>query len=185
MYTGICLPYQCGELLRDLFNNYNKRFVNTKIKQINNNSKNCYEDNICENEPYFSLNEMGQFDINITSKEKIKYYAFKVLYIASIVVICLKILISILFALMPNIFNKGKILDKKLYEGTDYDDEEDEEGIEDEIFEKVIYYNPNFSRVKIESCYEKLMKILYKYFSIWTNLLVLTLRKVFFIIIKI
>ena len=177
MYAGICLPNQCGDLLRDLFNNNTNIFVNTKIKQMNNNSKNCYEDNICESEPYFSLNENGQFDKNITLKEKIKYYAFKVLYIASIVIICFKIFISILFALIPNAFNKGNILDKKLYEGTDYGDEEDEEGTEEEIIEKVIYNNPSFSRVKIESCYEKLMKILYKYISIWTNLLVLTLRK--------
>ena len=54
-----------------------------------------------------------------------------------------------------------------MYEGTDYGDEEDEEGTEEEIIEKVIYNNPSFSRVKIESCYEKLMKILYKYISIF------------------
>ena len=181
MYTGICLPNQCGELLRDLFNNYTNIFANIKINQMNNNSKNCYEDNICENEPYFSLNKEGQFDKNISLKEKSKYLAFKTLYYASIVIIGIKILISILIALLPNVFNKGKILDKKLYEGTDYaDDEEDGEGTEDEIIEKVIYNNPSFSRDKNESCYEKWMKRLYKYFSIWTNLLVLTLRKSIF-----
>ncbi len=56
---------------------------------------------------------------------------------------------------MPNVFNKGKILDKKLYEGTDFNDDEDDEGTDDE---RVIYTNPSYSAEKKESCYEKSMK---------------------------
>ena len=176
-YTGVCLPDECGELLRDLFNNYDKRFKDIKIKQISNNSNNCYEDNICENDPFFSLNQMGLYDKNITSKEKIKYYTFFCLYVISLIILCFKILISILFRLMPNVFNKGKILDKKLYEGTDFNDDEDDEGTDDE---RVIYTNPSYSAEKKESCYEKSMKRLYIYISFSTNLIVLTLRKSIF-----
>ena len=69
---------------------------------------------------------MGLYDKNITSKEKIKYYTFFCLYVISLIILCFKILISILFRLMPNVFNKGKILDKKLYEGTDFNDDEED-----------------------------------------------------------
>ena len=86
-------------------------------------------------------------------------------------------MISGLFTLIPNILNKGKIIDSKLIEGNDDYNDEDEEGTDDEITEKVIYNNPNLSREKRESCSEKLIKILYKYFSLFNDILILTLKK--------
>ena len=92
------------------------------------------------------------------------------------VFLCLKALISGLFILIPNILNKGKIFDTKIIEGNDNNDEDDE-GTDEELTEKVIYNNPNLSRERRESCLEIIIKILYKYFSLSTNILILTLRK--------
>ena len=78
-------------------------------------------------------------------------------------------LMSLLFILIPNILDKGKILNSKLYEGTDYDDE-DEEGTYDEPSEKLIYNNTDYSNYKNNYCGENLIKFLYKYTSVLTNI---------------
>ena len=176
-YTGICLPNICKGLLEKLLLNYNENGItNVRFKNIVNYSKIC-KDEFCENDPYYSVDKNGIIDINKTIIEKRKYICFKYIFIFSIVFLCLKALISGLFTLIPNILNKGKIIDSKLIEGNDDYNDEDEEGTDDEITEKVIYNNPNLSREKRESCSEKLIKILYKYFSLFNDILILTLKK--------
>ena len=56
--------------------------------------------------------------------------------------------------------------------------EEDEENSEDEPTEKVLYSNSSSSKEKqYESCSQLIIKALYRYFSFFTNILVLTIRK--------
>ena len=175
-YTGICLPDICKGLLQKLFLNYNKNGIsNVKFKNIVNYSNIC-ENDFCENDPYYSVDKNGIFDLNKTSIEKNKYNFFLFIFIFSMIFLGLKALISILFILIPSILNKGKIFDTKLIEGNDNNDEDDE-GTDEELTEKVIYNNPNLSRERRESCLEIIIKILYKYFSLSTNILILTLRK--------
>ena len=176
-YTGLCLPENCEDILNVLLSNYAKNDIsNIKIKKIINDSKDC-EDDICEYYPYYSLDKNGKPDNNKISKEKKKYKAFLALSILSMIFLGFEILISGLIFFLPSVFNKGKILDSKLIEG--YEDE-DEEATEEEVVEKVLYNNPSFSRIKNESLYEITIKIIYKYFSFSTNILALTLRKSIF-----
>ena len=175
-YTGLCLPNTCGILLHELFKNYEKDIKNVKIKEIIKDSSNCSDKNFCESDPYYSFNKEGNFDENITLEEKGKYTAFLVLFWIFLIILGFETLMSLLFILIPNILDKGKILNSKLYEGTDYDDE-DEEGTYDEPSEKLIYNNTDYSNYKNNYCGENLIKFLYKYTSVLTNIMILTLRK--------
>ena len=176
-YIGICLPDECDELLKGLFHDYIRNDIyNVKIKKINDSNTDSDEYS-----PYYSLNEKGYPDENKIAVEKRKYYAFLVIFIFCMIIFGLETLISGLFFLMPNILNKGQFLDFKLIEGN-YNENEDEditERTDSEFVEKVIFNNPSFSKER-ETYYEIAMKILYKYFSLSNNILILTLRKSLF-----
>ena len=174
-YTGICLPNICEDLLKDLFINYKNDVVEyVKFKRIGDYSD---ENEISsENTPYYSVNKNGDFDKEVTLIEKDKYNAFYIIFYIFIGVLCFEAVVSAIFFLRPYIRNKSKLFDISLLEGNDYDDDDD--GTDDDIQEKIIYYNPSISREKV-SCFE-LYKFLYMHFSLSNNIIVLTSRKSIF-----
>ena len=178
-YTGMCLPNICEELLKDLFINYKNDIIEAvKLKRITD-CTGVNENEYCENAPYYSVNNNGEYDKDSTTIEKGKYYAFNTLFIIAIIILSLEALISILFFLIPNILKRGKLLDISLFEDNNYDDE-DEDGIE-EIDEKLYYSNRYLSMDKKEPTFQdKMITFLYTYCSLFNNILILVLRKSIF-----
>ena len=174
-YTGICLPNLCEDLVKDLFRNYkNDNIENVKYKRIVDNTDE--KDLSSEIEPYYSVNKNGDFDEKVTLIEKSKYTAFNVLFYFLMGILIIKAAVSILFFILPYISNKGKLFDVSILEGNDFDDDED--GTDDDVQEKIIYNNPSISRER-ESCFD-VYKCLYKYISLSNNIIILTLRKSIF-----
>ena len=171
-YTGLCLFDDCKNMLEDIFFNYSNEIINeTKFQEINPK-----EDKHNENEPYYTLNEYGQFDENLTKKEKSKYKAFYALFIITIIILCIEIFISVFIYFGYYLFNNSKSLSNELYEESDLD--EDEENSDEEPNEKIIYSNSSSSKDKKDETFLQItIKILYKYFSFFTNIIILTMRK--------
>ena len=171
-YTGLCLFDECKSLLENIFVNYSGDFISeTKIQQIKPKEIKNYE-----NKPFYTLNEVGRYDENLTKKEKSKYKAFFAFFIITIIILCFEILVSIFIYCGYNLFNNSKNLSNELYEESDLD--EDEENSDEEPNEKVLYSNSSSSKEKKdENCLQIIIKILYKYFSFFTNIIILTMRK--------
>ena len=115
--------------------------------------------------------------INKINEKEENNIIFFVLFIITMTIFGFEVLVSGIFFFGKNKFNQGKRLNSKIYEGNDYDDD-DETDLE--FSEKIIYNNPNFSTEKRESCSEKIIKFLYKYCSFSTNILILCFRKSLF-----
>ena len=72
-YTGLCLLNDCNELIENLFDGFSENIINQiKVQEIKyEKDKECKNNLInCQNEAYYSLNENGKFDENLTKKEK-------------------------------------------------------------------------------------------------------------------
>ena len=178
-YTGLCLFNECNDFLSKIFNGYSDTLISeTKVQQIIYEEQKDCKNNLtfCKNKPYYSLNEKGEFDENLTEKEKSKYKLFYILFIITIFIICIEIIISIFIYCGYYLFNNSKNLTNELYEESDLD--EDEDNSEDDVNEKVLYSNSSSSKEKkYESCSQLFIKTLYKYFSFFTNIIILTMRK--------
>ena len=189
-YTGLCLFDECNELLQKIFINYkdnkDEDISNTKIEQIIHLEKlgNDIKDKIdceknpdtCKYEPYYTLNDKGTFDKDLTDKERKKYKLFYVFFVIIMVLVCLELFVSIFIYCGYYLFNT-KNLTNELYEESDLDD--DEENSDEEPNEQIIYNNNSTSskEKKDETMSQTIVKTLYKYFSFVTNIIILTLRK--------
>ena len=182
-YIGICLFNECEQLINNIFNNnnltFNRSITNVAIMKIDNNKK-C-DENIPEEEcislPYYSLNKTGFFSKELTEKEKSKYTQFYILFIITISILLIEITFSLLLYCGYNLYINSKILSKELNieneNENDNNEEEDEEGVEGQI----IFANNPSQKEKKETCYSKLLKIVYKYFSLFTNVIILIIKK--------
>lgn len=182
-YIGICLFNECELLINNIFNNnnitFNRSITNVAIMKIDNNKK-C-DENIPEEEcislPYYSLNKTGFFSKELTEKEKSKYTQFYILFIITIIILSIEITLSLLLYCGYNLYINSKILSKELNieneNENDNNEEEDEEGVEGQI----IFANNPSQKEKKETCSSKLLKILYKYFSLFTNVIILIIKK--------
>ena len=186
-YTGLCLFDECNELLQKIFNNFKDEDINnTKIEQIihleklsedTKNKIDCEKNQeTCKYEPYYTLNDKGTFDKDLTDKERKKYKFFYVIFIITMIFVCLELLVSLFIYCGYYLFNT-KNLTNELYEESDLDD--DEENSDDEPNEQIIYNNNSTSskEKKDETMSQTFVKTLYKYFSFVTNIIILTLRK--------
>ena len=178
-YTGLCLFDECKNLLENIFFNYSNEIINeTKVLQIKHKEDINCENSLkyCENKPYYTLNDKGLLDENLTKEEKSKYKKFYILFIITIIILCFEIIVSIFIYCGYNLFNNSKSLSNELYEESDLD--EDEENSDEEPNEKVLNSNSSSSKEKKdEPCLQIILKILYKYFSLFTNIIILTMRK--------
>ena len=184
-YIGLCLFNECELLINKIFNNnnltFNRSITNFAIMKIDEN-KNC-DKNIPEEEcislPYYSLNRNGFFSKELTEKEKAKYTKFYILFIITISILSIEITLSLLLYCGYNLYINSKILSKELNidieneNENDNNEEEDEEGVEGQI----IFANNPSQKEKKETCSSKLLKILYKYFSLFTNVIILIIKK--------
>jgi len=185
-YTGICLFDNCNKLLQKLFNGYSDKSISDLVVQqiIYKNNIKEFENKDCENNleecnhlPYYTLNKSGKFDESLTLKEKTKYNIFSVLIILVIIILIIEILISLFIHCGYNFFNNSKNFTGELYEESDLDDD-DEDNFEEDQNEQILYSNSSSSKErKYESCTQKFVKVLYKYFSFITKIIVLTMRK--------
>lgn len=179
-YTGLCLLNECTDFINELFhNNQNNIIKDVKIQEITyKENKECENDlSECKNKAYYTLSESGIFDENLTKEEKSKYEKFYFLFVLTIIIICLEIVISIFIYCGYNQFNNDnyKNLTNELF---DQNLDEDEENYDEEPTEKVLYSNSSSSKEKqYESCSQLIIKALYKYFSFFTNILILIIRK--------
>ena len=186
-YTGLCLFDECNDLLQKILNNYKDEDINnTKIEQIIHLEKlnNDIKDKIdCENnpdtckyEPYYTMNSQGVFDKELTNKERKKYKIFYAFFVITIILVTLELLVSVFIYCGYYLFNT-KNLTNELYEESDLDD--DEENSDDEPLEQIIYNNNSTSskEKKDGTMSQTIVKILYKYFSFVTNMIILTVRK--------
>lgn len=182
-YTGICLFNSCLNLLHKVFDNYaDDTIEDIKIYQINNEEN--YKQNIdCENNleqcnylPYYTLNESGKFDKTLTLNEKFKYELFYVLIIIIIVILCIEIIISIIIYCRYNSNNYTKNFTGQLYEESDIDYGDDDNS-EDENEEIILSDTSSSKILQKHSNLQKLVIFLYKYFSFFTKVIVLTMRK--------
>ena len=179
-YTGLCLFEECNAFLNEFFNNtYSDGLIyNTKIQQIFYSKDERCKDNLkfCKYEPYYTLTNNGIYSEWLTEKEKSKYKIFFTFLIIIIVILCIEIFISLFIYCAYNLFNNSKDLVNELYEESDLED--DEENTDEEPNEKVLYSNSSSSKEKKnETFQQKLIKTLYKYFSFFTNIIILTMRK--------
>ena len=190
-YTGLCLFKECNELVTKIFNidNYNRindEIYNTKIQQIINEENipeeekkniDCdYSPELCKYEPYYTLNLSGIFDENLTEKEKSKYKTFLSFFIITIFLVCFQIFISLFIYCGYYLFNT-KNLANELIEESDLDDDDDENS-DEEPNEQILYNNSTSSKdKKDETLFKAIIRILYKYFSFITNIIILTMRK--------
>ena len=180
-YTGICLFNNCSKLLHQIFDNYSDNTIkDIKIYKISNEKnieQNC-EDNLeeCNHLPYYTLNENGKFDKDLTLNEKIKYEIFFICIIIFIVILSIEILISIFIYCGYNLYNNSKNFTGQLYEETDLDYDDDDNS-EDENEQIIISNSSSSKEKKKESHCQIFVKILYKYFSLVTKVIVLTMRK--------
>ena len=178
-YTGLCLLNDCNELIENLFDGFSENIINQiKVQEIKyEKDKECKNNLInCQNEAYYSLNENGKFDENLTKKEKSKYKIFQFFFIIIIILLCLEILINIFIYCGYNLFNNNtKNLTSELFDDSYLD--EDEDNSDEEPNEKVLYSISSSSKEKDESYSQKFIKFLYKYFSFFTNITILTMRK--------
>ena len=179
-YTGICLFDKCTQLFQKMFDGYIGETIHeVKVQQIidednilNKEEIDC-EKNLedCKYLPYYYLDENGNFDEN----EKTKYKKFSIIIIIIIIILCLEIIISLFIYCGYNLYNNSHNFMGELYEESDLDDEENSE---EEQNEQIFYSNSSSSKEKrYESCFQKFIKILYKYFSFITKIIVLTMRK--------
>ena len=180
-YTGICLFEECDDFLNNLFNNntYSDGIINnTKLQKITNKENEKCKNNLefCWYEPYYTFNEKGIYNETLTKNEKSKYNIFHTFIIIIIILLCIEIFISLFIYCGNNIFYNTKELANELYEESDLEDEE--ENTDEEPNEKILYSNSSSSKEKRnESCYQIIIKTLYKYFSFFTNIIILTMRK--------
>ena len=180
-YTGICLFEECNAFLNNLFNNntYSDGIINnTKLQKITNNENEKCKDNLefCWYEPYYTFNEKGIYSESLTKNEKSKYNKFLVIFIIIIIILFIEIFISLFIYCGYNLFYNTKELENELYEESDLED--DEENTDEEPNEKILYSNSSSSKEKKnESWVQIIIKILYKYFSFFTNIIILTMRK--------
>ena len=181
-YTGICLYNNCLNLFHKVFDNYEDEAIkDIKIYQINNEDN--YKLNDCENNleqcnylPYYTLNDSGIFDKTLTLNEKSKYQLFYILIIIIIVILCIEIIISIIIYCRYNSNNYTKNFTGQLYEESDIDYGDDENS-EDENEEIILSDTSSSKRLQKHSNLQKLIIFLYKYFSFFTKVLVLSMRK--------
>ena len=186
-YTGICLFDNCNKLLQKLFNGYSDESISNLVVQqiINKNNIKETEKKDCENNleacnylPYYTLNKSGNFDESLTLKEKTKYNIFSVLIILTMIALIIEILVSLFIYCGYNLYNNSKNFTGELYEESDLDDDDEEDNLEEDPNEQILYSNSSSSKEKkYESCSQKFVKVLYKYFSFITKIIVLTMRK--------
>ena len=151
--TGICLLPECDDFIHKLLFNY----TNGPIRKI-------------------TVNQIKENNDVFTGKEKSKYKTFKAFYIILLIVLSIEICISLFIYCGYNLFNNTKDLINEIYEESDLD--EDEENSDEEPNEKVLYSNSSSSKEKkYETFFQRLIKILYKYFSFFTSTIILTMRK--------
>ena len=145
-------------------------------------NKNCDKDipeEECISLPYYSLNKNGFYSKELTEKEKIKYTQFYILFIITISILSIEIALSLLLYCGYNLYINSKVLSKEINADneneneSDNNEEENEEGFEGQI----IFANNPSQKEKKEKCFSKLLKILYKYFSLFTNVIILIIKK--------
>ena len=152
-YTGICLLPECDGFINKIFINYS----NGPIQKI-------------------SVNQINDNNEVFTGEDKSKYNTFKVFYIITLIILFLEIFISLFIYCGYNFCNNSKDLISEIYEESDLDD--DEENSDEEPNEKVLYSNSSSSKEKKnETCFQIFIKTLYKYFSFFTNTIILTMKK--------
>ena len=181
-FIGLCLFNECDNLIEYIFNNntyyknniYNNFSITKIIKDNNINDNEEYK-----SKPYYTLNEYGYYDESLTEKEKTKYTQFYILFIIIISILGIEIILSILIFCVYNLYTDEKTLSKELNVENDNENENDEEenysieGIDGQI----IFSHNSSQKEKEESYISNFIKILYKYFSLFTNIIILILKK--------
>ena len=185
-YIGLCIMNECDNLIKNLSNG-NPNFINNylynptivKIKDKEDMFFSSEEEYISK--PYYSLNENGKCDETLTEKEKIKYRIFIILFIIIIVILGIEILLSIIINCGYNMYNSNssKELSKELNIENENDNDEERDNYSEGGIDghNIFTNNPSSQKEKKENFIQKLIKILYKYISILTNIIILTIRK--------
>ena len=188
-YIGLCLFNECEDLIKYLFNT-NFTFLNNlyhgKIIKINGKD---YNDKTYIGKPYYTLNRYGNFDENLSEKEKTKYTVFFILFIITIIFLSIEIIIGIIINCGYNLYhNISKSLSSELNienendnenENEKDDDEEEgfEEGSNDKIDKIFLLNNTSPEKEQKETLFQKLISIIVKYFSLFTNIIILMIIK--------
>ena len=185
-YIGLCVFNECEDLIKYLFNT-NFTFLNTlyhgKIIKIYGEKNN--DDKSYLGKPYYTLNRYGDFDEKLSKREKTKYTIFFILFIIAITFLSIEIIVGIIFNCGYNLYhNISKSLSTELNienENENEKDDEDEEGFEevgndknDKIF---LLNNRSSEKEQKDTFYQKLISVVVKYFSLFTNIIILTIKK--------
>ena len=180
-YIGLCLFNECDELIKILFNT-NSTFLNNlyngSIIKIINNEKLEFKNNEEKylGKPYYTLNEFGLFDETLTKKEEKKYKIFFILFIITISILGIELLIGILINCGYNIYyDYNKTLSKELK--IDNENDEEEDNLEETNDQIIFLNNPSSQDDKKETISQKLIKIMAQYFSLFTNIIILIIKK--------
>ena len=196
-YTGLCLINECRSFIEILFNkNYDDSFFvylnnTTPLENINlipiadyskigDNSKefNCTSDNaLCRLQPYYTLDEKGNFDANLTETERKKFLFFFVLFIICFVILVLEIILSIGIYCFYTPYMNTKILNNENSEDESDEDDDEDVGSGGKLFGNS-FEGEKINLNKDEETYlKKFMNSALKYFSFFTNVVLLTMKK--------
>ena len=195
-YTGLCFYNECNDFLEFLFDKkYDIKFFeylsnNTPLENITlipiynynqtintSNKINCtYDSESCRSRPYYTLNKEGKFDAKLTEIERNKYLLFFIFFIIFIGIIVLESILSIGIYCCYAPYMNTQILNHDDNED-DYDDDDDDD---DEIGGGQLFGNAFGEERKIadaEINLKKFMNSALKYFSFFTNVVLLTIKK--------
>ena len=183
-YIGLCLFNECDALIKYLFTN-NTYFFNDLYNPIIVKLKDKEKENSTDaNKPYYSLNNFGEFYEELTEKEKNKYNIFMIVFIIVVVILGIETLMSFLVICGYNLYNNdnnNKKLKKDLNGEKENDNEEDEEEEKEETIEdhhhNIFTNNSSIQKEQNNTIIKNIINIINKYFSIFTNIMILTIKK--------
>ena len=184
-YIGLCLFNECDELVKYLFHrNYtflNNLYNGIILKLLDKKQKDSNNNDEFISEPYYTLNELGYFDKDLTNKEKVKFNIFYIIFIITIIIFGIEIMFGIFINCGYNIYKNrnNKLNLKKLNIENENDNDNDNEEYQynqEKIDEQNIFLN-NPSLKDKETKTQKIINIIYKYFSFFTNIMILIIKK--------
>ena len=180
-YIGLCLLTECNDLIGLLFHE-NSFFLgnlynSTIIEIINKDRKDVYENDEITSAPYITLNELGHYDRRLTKKEKVKFNIFYILFIITMIFLGFEIIFGIFINWGYYLYNNrnNKILTKELNIENEKDEEDEDYTKEGNVEQNIFLNNP--SQKDEETKTQKIINIIFKYFSLFTNIIILIIKK--------